>query len=324
MQGAFLGRNMGALLIKKALFMKLTEQISKRCQDATLGSHSPLKGPEALAAFAICDALDNARFKFGLEPIHTLESKSNDTFFRRENNGPLPMEYLLRASGEDGANLNLDEGLKFLRERGLSSYFDMAVIPKAIEQAMGYGDAGLPVSVNITPESLQDEFFLAALEGYLESIQTKIKNPKHVVFEIPLTGHTKPQTIAWMKDLQKMGYRIAVDNFGHYAPLEVEAITNLQPAFIKIDGNLIHDALSGEGLAAPTLRKLVAQVRSASPATRIVAPWVTTVAQAKRLYQVYRIDAVQGRDLPKDRTYFSSQWALMAYADSPSQMAMVS
>ena len=304
--------------------MKLTEQISKRFQDATLGDLGPEKGPEASAAFALCEALDCARYKFGLEPIHTLESKSNDIFFRRESAGPMPMEYLLRASGEDGNPLNIGEGLKYLRERGLSSFFDMAVIPRAIEQAMSYGEAGLPLSVNIAPESLRDEFFLAELESYLRSIEGKIKHPRHIVFEVPFTGRTKPQTIAWMKNLQKMGYRIAVDNFGHYAPLELEAITSLQPAFIKIDGHLIFDALNGDGLAAPSLRKLVQQVRSASPTSRLVAPWVTTVAQAKRLYQVYRIDAVQGRELPKDRTFFSSQWALMAYADSPSPMAMVS
>lgn len=302
---------------KKSATMRLSEQLQKRFRDATLGSAASGDTPEAQTAFALCDALGNNSYKFGLEPIHTLESKTQDPLFRREQTGPLPMEYLLRAYGQDGNPLNLGEGLSYLRERGLSSLFDMAVIPRAIEQAMQYGEAGLPVSVNIAPESLQDSFFLDELTTYLESIEHKIKHPRHVVFEVPYTGHTKQETLGWIKNLQQMGYRIAVDNFGHYAPLEIDAIAATQPAFVKIEGSLIHEALSGEGLAAPTLRKIVESVRRASPRTRLVAPWVTSVQQAKRLYQVYRIDAVQGRELPKDRTFFSSQWALMAYADAP-------
>lgn len=304
--------------------MQLSEQLRKRFRDATLGHSASGNTPEAEAAFAICDALDDSSYKFGMEPIHTLESKSQDVFFRRENTGPLPMEYLLRPFGKDGSAINLGQGLSFMRERGLSSLFDMAVIPRAIEQAMSYGEAGLPVSVNIAPESLRDDFFLAELESYLESIEHKIKNPRHVVFEVPFTGHTKPDTLAWIKNLQSMGYRIAVDNFGHYAPLEIDAIAATRPAFVKIEGSLIHEALSGEALAAPTLRRIVENVRRASPQTRLVAPWVTSVQQAKRLYQVYRIDAVQGRELPKDRTFFSSQWALMAYAESPTSSALAS
>ena len=303
--------------------MRLCEHLNKQFRDATLGSSASGSSPEAGTAFALCNALDSNNVKFGLEPIHTLESKSQDPLFRRESTSPMPMEYLLRAFGEDGNPLNLGQGLGFLRQRGMSSLFDMAVIPKAIEQAMAYGEAGLPVSVNIAPESLRDEFFLDELTSYLETIETRIRNPRHVVFEVPFTGQTKPETLRWLQNLQRMGYRVAVDNFGHYAPLEIDAVAATHPAFVKIEGSLIHDALSGEGLAAPTLRKIVENVRRASPGTRLIAPWVTSVQQAKRLYQVYRIDAVQGRELPKDRTYFSSQWALMAYADSPSQQTMM-
>ena len=301
--------------------MELSPHLQRIYKEATLAPGASGTPPEAQAAFALCQALDNDSFQFGLEPIHTLESKSQNVHFRREETGVLPMEYLLRTFGTDGNPLNIGQGLQFLRERGLSSFFDMAVIPKAIEKALQYGEAGLPVSVNIAPESLRDDLFLDDLSQYLDTIQDIIKHPRHIVFEVPFTGQTKPETLSWIKKRQAEGYRFAVDNFGHYKPIELEAVGRTQPAFIKIDGVLIQGALAGDESMAPKLRKLVEALRRVSPASRLIAPWVTSVTQAKRLYQVYKIDAVQGRELTKDRTLFSSQWALMAYADAPTNNA---
>ena len=303
--------------------MELSTQFRKIYQETLLAKNPSETVPEAQAAYDLCQALDNGSFQFSLEPIHTLQSKSQSVYFRRDDSNILPMEYLLRTYGNDGNTLNIGQGIQFLRNRGLSSFFDMAVIPKAIEQALEYGEAGLPISMNIAPESLRDEIFLNDLSQYLDTIHQQIKHQHHVVFEVPFTGQTKPETLSWINDMQAAGYRFAVDNFGHHTPIELEAISKTQPAFIKIDGALIDGALSGNERIAPKLRKLVEALRRVSPGSRLIAPWVTSVTQAKRLYQVYKIDAVQGRELAKDRTLFSSQWALMAYADAPTNNASV-
>jgi len=279
--------------------VKLTERLAR-----TLGQTAAASEDHQLA-FAVCNAIDSARYNFGLEPVHTLLEKSADTL--------LPMEYLLRPSGLDGHALNLAKGLDVLRGLGLSSMFDMAVIPRAIEQALSYGEAGLPVSVNIAPESMHDALFLTELGSYLSNLRLKLDNVADVVLEIPFAGHTTSEAQAWMRQIQEMGYRIAVDNFGKHTPLEVDAIGRIKPAFVKVEGAIIADALGGVVGAPSSLRQLVDSVRRASPTSQIIAPWVTTVEQAKRLRQVYRIDAVQGRELPKDRNYFASQWAFMAY-----------
>lgn len=281
--------------------MTLVTQLQQRLQHQGFNLKAT---PEGAAAFSICNALDHNKVKFGLEPVHALNTQA-----KKQN---MPMEYLLRPQDEHGNTINLIGGLNFLRKAGFSSQFDMAVIPKAIAQARAYGDAGLPLSVNITPESLQDPFFLEDLTKYLTELRTNMHNPEAIVFEIPLTGHTKAETIGWLQDIQRMGFRITVDNFGQYQPLEFDALRALKPALLKIDGQCIHSALSGEEGAALHLRTLINGVRTTSPKTRLIAPWVATIAQAKRLHQVFKVDAVQGRELPKDRAYFSSEWAFLA------------
>lgn len=258
-------------------------------------------------AMAVCQAIDSSRYNFGLEPIHILGSDTESS------SELLPMEYLLRPSGTDGHNLDLAEGLSALRNLGLSSMFDMAVIPRAIEQALSYGDAGLPVSVNIAPESMNDSLFLTELGIYLSHLKEKISNPSDIVFEVPFAGQTTNEAKEWLLQVQEMGFRIAIDNFGKYEPIEISSISRVKPAFVKIDGGLINQAMNGLIGAPSKLRQVVEGIRHSSPKTRIIAPWVASVEQAQRLYQVYHIDAVQGRELPKDRAYFSSQWAFMAY-----------
>ena len=281
--------------------VKLTERLERTLgKTAMAGSSSA----DHKLAFDVCNAIDTARYNFGLEPVHTLLDK---------NSNPLPMEYLLRPSGNDGNTLNLAQGLNVLRGLGLSSMFDMAVIPRAIEKAMSYGNIGLPVSVNIAPESMNDSLFLTELGSYLSNLKLKLDNPADVVLEIPFAGSTTAEAQAWMRQVQEMGYRIAVDNFGKYNPVEFETVGRIKPAFVKVEGAIINDALNGVVGAPSNLRQLVDNVRRTAPDSQIIAPWVTTVEQAKRLHQVYMIDAVQGRDLPKDRNYFASQWAFMAY-----------
>lgn len=282
--------------------VKLTERLERTLGKTALGNAG---SDEHKLAFAVCNAVDSSRYNFGLEPVHTLLEKKASTI--------LPMEYLLRPSGSDGQTLNLAQGLDVLRGLGLSSMFDMAVIPRAIEQALGYGEVGLPVSVNIAPESMNDSLFLTELGGYLSNLKLKISDTAEVVLEIPFTGRTTAEAQAWMRQIQEMGYRIAVDNFGKYDPVETETVGRIKPAFVKMDGAIIADALNGVVGAPSQLRQLVDNVRRTSPESQIIAPWVATVEQAKRLHQVYRIDAVQGRELPKDRAYFASQWAFMAY-----------
>jgi len=285
--------------------VKLTERLERTLGKTALTDNS---SAEHQLAFDVCKAVDSARYNFGLEPVHTLLEKNSSTL--------LPMEYLLRPSGNDGNTLNLAQGLNVLRGLGLSSMFDMAVIPRAIEQAMSYGDMGLPVSVNIAPESMNDSLFLTELGSYLSNLKVKLDNPADVVLEIPFTGHTTAEAQAWMRQVQEMGYRIAVDNFGKFNPIETDTVGRIKPSFVKVEGSIIHDALNGVVGAPSNLRQLVEGVRRTSPESQIIAPWVATVEQAKRLHQVYSIDAVQGRELPKDRNYFASQWAFMAYGQA--------
>ena len=241
--------------------VKLTERLERTLSKTALTDKG---SAEHKLAFDVCNAIDSSRYNFGLEPVHTLIEKNSAT--------PLPMEYLLRPSGNDGNTLNLAQGLNILRGLGLSSMFDMAVIPRAIEQAMSYGEIGLPVSVNIAPESMNDSLFLTELGSYLDGLKLKISDTAEVVLEIPFAGSTTAEAQAWMRQVQEMGYRIAVDNFGKYQPVETETVGRIKPAFVKIEGAIINDALGGVVGAPSSLRQLVDNVRRTSPNTQTTDP----------------------------------------------------
>ena len=303
--------------------MAMNSQLIERFK-ASLGSARRARtlNSEQQAAQDICLALDSNRFNFGLEPVHNLSNGTSQSTSSSQSkiDTRSPMEYLLRPAGPDGKSLELGPGLTTLRQMGMSGQLDMVIIPRAIEQALSYGDAGLPVSVNIAPESMADSAFLTEMGTYLAGLSHRLTSPSEVVLEIPFNGRTSQEALAWMRQVQEMGFRIAIDNFGRYNPLEFQSVGSVKPAFVKLEGGLIKRALDGDTGSPTELRSIVEQVRRLSPESRLIAPWVTSVSQAKRLHDVYTIDAVQGRDLPRDRTYFSSQWNLLMYSQNgPSQ-----
>lgn len=277
--------------------MKLLEQLNFAIEQA-----SPRPAMEGvLAARTLCSAIDNARFGFGLEPFHGLSNGSNET---------LPHEFLLRPAQEDGSQVDIRPGIAVLREMNMIARLDAVVIPSAIEKAFAFGSTSLPVSVNLATESLEDETFRDEMFSYFKELATQERKAANVVLEIPLCGSTSTRAIRWVKDVKDLGFRIAFDNFGS-SSLNLDALQLIEPNFVKIDGTIVMEALMGK----VGIGNLVKKVRELSPNSRLLAPWVTSVRDAQRLYAVYGIDAVQGRTLTKDRSYFKSQWDFLLYAE---------
>lgn len=277
--------------------MKLLEQLNDALTHAS--PRPALEG--VIAARALCDAVDSERYGFGLEPFHGLTSSPHEV---------LPHEFLLRPSAEDGSHVDLRPGLNVLREMNMIARLDTVVIPRAIEKAFSLGEQGLPVSVNVATESLEDENFRTFLFTYLQNLLTDGHKAGAVVLEMPVCGSTSLRAIRWVKEVKDLGFRIAFDNFGS-STLNLDALHLVEPQFVKIDGSIILEALSGKAGLGPIVKK----VRELSPNSRLLAPWVTSVRDAQRLHAVYGIDAVQGRTLTKDRGYFKSQWDFLLYAE---------
>lgn len=101
-----------------------------------------------------------------------------------------------------------------------------------------------------------------------------------------------------------MGFRIALDNFSETNKHNsYGAVQMVQPEFVKLDGDLVQKALA----MMVDLGPIVRAIRGLSPKTRVIAPWVKTVQEAKWLHDEFGIDAVQGRSLTKDRMLFDSE-----------------
>lgn len=285
----------------------LTDQLKN-----SLSTHTADGPVDNTAALALCQALDHGRISFGLEPFHNLND-SNTPFASAVST--MPMEYLLRPVTDDGSPIALGQALGTMRKLGMTAQLDLAIIPRAIEQALSFGDGGFPVSVNIAPESLKEEAFLVALGTYLHQLESRLHSTADVVLEVPLDGATTENAIAWLLNLKDAGFRLAVDNFGAYTPYEYRNLSRLAPDFVKIDGRMVENALLG----LPGLGDVASQVRNATPHSRVLAAWVASVEDAKRLHDTFKIDAVQGRKLPKDRAYFASQWDYLLFADRRNQ-----
>ena len=273
-----------------ALYTQVLEQLSHTGMADT--------DPRFQAALLLCEDIDNQRYSFGHEPFHSFSDTDK-----------WPTEYLLRHTSHEKASLAW--ALHSLREMNMIHFLDRILIPRAITHALTQGYGSLPVSVNVAAESIEDPTFRFEMKNYFDDLMLELDNPADIVLEVPVSSTTSNIALRWLKDIRNMGYRIAFDNFGQ-AGSPYDALTVVEPDFVKINGNFIESALKD---AEPGLGSITERIRSLSPETKILAPWVGNVREASRLHSIYGIDAVQGRDLPRDRAYFKSQLDFLLYAE---------
>jgi EAL domain-containing protein (putative c-di-GMP-specific phosphodiesterase class I) len=247
------------------------------------------------AAADLYAALTDKRFTFASEPFLGIRKFSDG------EPTPLPYEHLLRPLSLHGTPIEMDRGLKALRRLGLQKDVDLLLVPQAISQARRYGT--LPMSVNIAYESLTHEAFRNTMGDYLAGLRHEM-NANDVVFEIAVPASPSEDALMWMQEVRRMGFRIALDNFSETTNTNsYGAVQMVQPDFVKLDGDMVQKALAHMIDLGPVVRA----IRGLSPRTRIIAPWVKTVHEAKWLHDEFGIDAVQGRGLTKDRRLFDSE-----------------
>jgi EAL domain-containing protein (putative c-di-GMP-specific phosphodiesterase class I) len=286
--------------------MRLPTMSLSTLHEAMSTSGTPLSPEQQQAARALYEALHHERFSFEGEPCHAARPRDrfNDTI------PLLPSEHLLRPTSDEGYVMPVYPGLAALKSIGLSAALDLFLIPRAIAHAERVG--AMPMSVNVSPESMASGAFRSSLASYLQGVSATLSNPRDVVLEVGITAATGDEVATWLGTLHRMGYAIAFDNLSH-AGANYAAIQAVQPDYLKIDGRSVQAAVEGKADLLPFVNRL----RQLAPKAQIIAEWVDSPATAKWLHKTYRIDAVQGRHLPKDRTLFDSELTYLYKADLP-------
>ncbi len=99
-------------------------------------------------------------------------------------------------------------------------------------------DNGCPVSINISMEDIENDAFVRQIKEDL----SRLDIAPLITFEILESEYVQDyeQTIAFMNDVQRLGCKVAIDDFGSgYSNFAY--LRRLRPDFLKIDGSLIRD-----------------------------------------------------------------------------------
>ena len=211
------------------------------------------------------------------------------------------VEALLRWNHPTRGRLSADAFIPLAEETGLIISMGRWVLRTACHQLRSWREQGigaLRVSVNISPREFRAPGFLESLAGILE--ETKML-PGELELELTERGVMQhdQKTLDVLREVQKMGVRLAVDDFGtghttfHYLkhfPLDT----------LKIDKSFTQGIASDTKDAAITQALLVMAHRLH---LNVVAEGVETEAQMSFLGN-HRCDEVQGylfsRPLPAD------------------------
>jgi len=226
-------------------------------------------------------AFDEGRFRLYRQPIVPVNGQEEGEHF----------ELLLRMEDEQGGEVPPGAFLPAAERYNLAVKIDRWVVDKAftwLEYEPGRLERLGLCCINLSPQSLGDEEFLALLEHRFG--QTRVPAEK-ICFEITETGAIAnlSSVTGFLKRMRALGCRFALDDFGSglssYAYLR-----SLPVDFLKIDGTFVKDMVEDP--------VDLAMVRSINDIGRVmgkktVAEFVETEATLTRLREL-GVDYAQG------------------------------
>ncbi len=230
----------------------------------------------------INQALDEERFVLFYQPIIPI----GDNGMHKER-----MELLVRMVDEDGGLLLPGGFLPAAERYGLSSKLDRWVVENAIRwlsEHRASADRLEMCSINVSGHSLNDAGFAEFVINQLKALQVP---PELVCFEITETTAIAnlKSAIAFMKELNKIGCRFALDDFGSGVS-SFAYLRSLPVDILKIDGQFVRDMATDEVDAGMvTAINEIARVMK----KETVAEFVETDAVLERLKKV-GVDFAQG------------------------------
>ncbi|MDH3316726.1 MAG: EAL domain-containing protein [Gammaproteobacteria bacterium] len=227
-------------------------------------------------------ALDEDRFVLFYQPIvHIANSAAHGE----------RMELLVRMIDEEGALLLPGRFLPAAERYGLAAKLDRWVVQSAIRWLSEHRASRTRLemcAINVSGHTLNDEGFVSFVISQLEASQVP---PSLVCFELTETSAIAnlKSAIAFMTELQKIGCRFALDDFGSGVS-SFAYLRSLPVDILKIDGQFVRDMATDEVDAGMvTAIHEIARVMK----KETVAEFVETQAVLEKLKKV-GIDFAQG------------------------------
>lgn len=135
-------------------------------------------------------------------------------------------------------NGNTQEWIRFGEDAGLAPDFDLAVCERAINHIkFKAGGTRTKYAIDISGQSISDESFFERLKEILDK-QKGIAD--RLLFEITESANIENlvKTGTFIKELQKNGYKIGLDDF-HPSAAAPQYLQTIKADFVKIDGRYI-------------------------------------------------------------------------------------
>jgi len=230
---------------------------------------------------AMMNALELEEFQLYYQPIVSTE-----------DNHIIAAEALLRWFHPEKGLIFPAEFISVAEERGMMDLIDNWVIRKACQQLKSWTDEEiLPVviSVNVSPQRFVQQDFA---DWVTETIREIGCDARYLQFEINRANSIVGEAFALSHfgTLQKLGVRLAIDNFAASTSNQVDSMTRLPLNSLKIDRTLVNQIFQ-----SPEDTRLVSAVvkMAQSLELHIVAEGVETPDQMAFLRD-HQIDAAQG------------------------------
>lgn len=140
---------------------------------------------------------------------------------------------------------NTHEWIMFGEDIGMAPEFDMAVCDRAINHILfKAGGTRTKFSINLSGQSIEDENFCRTLRMKLDKHKDL---SERLMFEITESTHIRniDRVGKFVSDLQKKGYKIALDDFGANAS-SFQYLQRLNVNYVKIDGKYIRKLLTSQ------------------------------------------------------------------------------
>ena len=212
----------------------------------------------------------------------------------------LPQELLLRARTHNDEEIPPGPAFTAFVGLGLAKDLDIFLMPEMLSYARQ--NNSFPISVNVSSSAVvSEDFWKEAFKCMRQHLKNGGKKTD-VVFEIERSALESDRGLNAIKHVRQAGFRFAIDDFysGELMSQQLKTITE-HIDFIKFTGEAIQRGMAGKY----NLGVLVGQARAIGPEKLFVAKWVDNHEQAVRLFQEFKIDAAQGRNLPQDLKTFA-------------------
>jgi diguanylate cyclase (GGDEF)-like protein/PAS domain S-box-containing protein len=183
----------------------------------------------------IKNALQNNRFVFIKQPIYDIKNQKITKY-----------EVLTRMLDESGEQIIPSVFLPIAERFGLINEIDIWVVKHAIKDLSQLikKSKNISYSINLSAKSFDNDEIISCIT---HEIEINNISPSLLIFEITETAAIADVglTVKFIKKLQKLGCKIALDDFGvGYSSFSY--LKNLPIDFVKIDGSFIQDISKNE------------------------------------------------------------------------------